>query len=119
MCFDVGEKERYLRRVRIDLFNRLCRVDSEGAPVHVDHARVPAFDAPDLVLQVHDLAAMFRWHQVIVVYVPIIKVRHVLVWFWGVVVQCQLPLSFCFVCNVFLYRCVPRLLWLITWGAPT
>ena len=87
MCFDVGEKERYLRRVRIDLFNRLCRVDSEGAPVPVDLARAPAFDALDLVLQFHDLAAMFRRHQVIVVYVPIIKIRHVRMWLWGVVVQ--------------------------------
>jgi hypothetical protein len=47
---------------------------------------VSLFDAPDLVLQFHDLVALFRRHQVIVVYVPLVKVHHVIMWFWGAVV---------------------------------
>ncbi len=53
----------------------------------MDFAWVLLFDSFYFVRQVCERAALFRWHQVVILNVPTVEIVHVLVWFWGVVMQ--------------------------------
>ena len=87
-CLDVEEKQRYLRRVPVALSRLFCVLDDTGALVRVDFANISLLDALYFVRQVGDLGAVIRVHQVIVLYVPTVKVLHVCVRFRGMMMQC-------------------------------
>ncbi len=87
-CCDVKEKQRYLRRVPVEIFRRFYVVDDAGALVGVDFAWMPLSDTLNLLQQVGDLAAVVWMHLVIVLDVPIVEVVHVFVRFRIIMMQC-------------------------------
>jgi hypothetical protein len=48
-CFDIEQKQWYLRRVPVALSRRFCVVDDTGALVGLDFAWVSLFDTLDLI----------------------------------------------------------------------